>query len=64
MKNYKKRAFALSILIALLCAGCDTGPSCEEQGGRLEFTHMMMVPMYINKVMIMQQYPQYECKFD
>lgn len=22
MKNYKKRAFALSILIALLCAGC------------------------------------------
>lgn len=54
----------LLVLISAVCSGCDTGPSCEELGGRLEFTHMIMVPIHVNKTIIMQNYPQYECKFD
>ena len=37
----------ITILVAALAvSGC--GPSCEEQGGKREFSHYHYSPMYIN----------------
>jgi hypothetical protein len=39
-------------------------PSCEDKGGELKFTHMLMIPTKIGNTTIMQQHPQYKCEFN
>lgn len=54
------RKTALIILLTMALSAC--GPSCEQQGGKLEFTHFIFVPQKIGDVTMLQQYPVYDCK--
>lgn len=54
----KKLLTTLFILVSL--AGC--GPSCDEQGGTLVQTGVIMIPTVVGSVTIFSQYPQYECR--
>lgn len=49
----------LSLTLCATLTGCDFGPSCEERGGRIQFSHNILI--YNSAIKAMQVYPQYEC---
>lgn len=52
--------FLAMLFILVSLAGC--GPSCDEQGGTLVQTGVIMIPAVVGSVTIFSQYPQYECR--
>jgi hypothetical protein len=49
----------LGVIFCLALFGCNTGPSCEESGGKLEFSHFIII--YQPALKMNQIYPQYKC---
>lgn len=49
----------LLLFFSLIVISC--GPSCEDLGGRLEYTHTILIPTKVGSVTMMQQHPQYQC---
>lgn len=47
----------LALLCAVLLSAC--GPSCEELGGKIEFSHFVMI--YQPALKMMQPIAQYKC---
>ncbi|MEO0437907.1 MAG: hypothetical protein AAF098_13460 [Pseudomonadota bacterium] len=50
---------ALIVLLVVCGSGC--GPSCEDMGGTLKYSHTTLVPVRINNITTFNQVPQYVC---
>lgn len=49
---------AVVLTLTLLLAACDSGPSCEERGGKTAMSHML--PVWAGKSLVLV--PQYKCE--
>lgn len=58
----KKIAASAVLLAALMLAGCNTGPSCEDKGGKTVATFSHYQPMLVGKVTILQPIYTYTCE--
>lgn len=53
--------YCVVFLIWISLFGCDTGPTCEAQGGEYQFSYYVMYPIgQPGQTMLL---PIYECKF-
>lgn len=51
----------LILLIALAIAASGCGPSCEERGGELVFSHFYTTYIFVGKMMVPQTHSHYKC---
>ena len=49
------------IVLIVLFVLMFTAESCEDRGMKTEFAGVILVPTFVNNVMIMQSIPQYRC---